>query len=113
MMAGPPCPRPTNGQDPGRFPRKRESGSAIRTSSSFSTAQPTGGGPRLASSSARATSTTLIAIASFGQPCTHAGASPTFKRSVHMSHLRTMPLALLYWGTSYGQVSVQYWQPMH
>ena len=54
-----------------------------------------------------------IAIASFGHACTQAGASPAASRSLHMSHLRTMPRFALYCGTSYGQVSVQYWQPMH
>ena len=36
-------------------------------------------------------STTRIAIASFGHACTQAGASPSASRSLHMSHLRTMP----------------------
>ena len=52
-------------------------------------------------------------IASFGQACTHAGASPSARRSLHMSHLRTMPRSSLYFGTSYGHVKMQYWQPMH
>src|SRR5258705_4161308 len=66
-----------------------------------------------ASSSTRAVSTTRIAIADDGHACTHAGASPTASRPEHMSHLRTMPRLALYCGTSYGQVSMQYWQPMH
>ena len=41
------------------------------------------------------------------------GASPADSRSLHMSHLRTMPRRLLYFGASYGHMSVQYWQPMH
>jgi hypothetical protein len=52
-------------------------------------------------------------MASLGHACTQAGASPTFSLSLHMSHLRTMPRAGLYFGASYGQVNVQYWQPMH
>ena len=61
----------------------------------------------------RVLSTIWIEIASFGHDCTQAGASFAASRSLHMSHLRTMPRFLLYCGTSYGQVSVQYWQPMH
>ena len=51
--------------------------------------------PACASSSARALSTIWIAIAWFGHACTHAGASLAASRSVHMSHLRTMPRFLL------------------
>ena len=58
-------------------------------------------------------STIRIAIALLGHACTQAGASPAASRSLHMSHLRTMPRLLLNCGTSYGQVSMQYWQPMH
>ena len=54
-----------------------------------------------------------MAMAPFGHDCTQAGASPSASRSLHMSHLRTMPLAGLYFGASYGQASVQYWQPKH
>src|SRR5258706_15834802 len=57
--------------------------------------------------------TTRIAMASLGHAATHAGASPCARRSLHMSHLRTMPLFLLYFGASYGHMSVQYWQPKH
>ena len=39
-------------------------------------------------------------IASVGQACTHAGASPSARRSAHMSHLRTMPVPALNRGTS-------------
>ena len=46
------------------------------------------------------TSTTRIAMAPFGHDCTHAGASPAASRPLHMSHLRTMPLARLYFGAS-------------
>ena len=68
-----------------------------------------------AASSARtaSTSTTVMAMAPLGQPCTQAGASPSARRPRHRSHLRTMPSEALYCGTSYGQVSVQYEQPMH
>ena len=52
-------------------------------------------------------------MAPFGQACTQAGASPWASRSLHMSHLRTMPRSGLYFGASYGHISVQYWQPMH
>ncbi len=52
-------------------------------------------------------------MASFGQACTHAGASPSAKRELHMSHLRTMPRFFEYFGASYGHINVQYWQPMH
>src|SRR6185436_15833351 len=58
-------------------------------------------------------STTWIEIASFGHACTQAGASPWASRSLHMSHLRTIPRALLYLGASYGHINVQYWQPKH
>src|SRR5689334_18529198 len=57
--------------------------------------------------------TTLMAMAWLGQPCTQAGASPTASRSLHMSHLRTIPFLALYLGASYGHISVQYWQPLH
>src|SRR3954464_9605217 len=57
--------------------------------------------------------TTLMAMAWLGQPCTQAGASLEARRSLHMSHLRTIPRLALYLGASYGHISVQYWQPMH
>ncbi len=38
---------------------------------------------------------------------------PARSRSPHMSHLRTIPLPAWNLGTSYGQASVQYWQPKH
>src|SRR5882757_1959655 len=52
-------------------------------------------------------------MAWLGHAWTHAGASSAARRSLHMSHLRTMPRLLLYLGASYGHMSVQYWQPMH
>src|SRR5436190_8807032 len=58
-------------------------------------------------------STIVMRMASLGHDCTQAGASPWARRSLHMSHLRTMPRALLYLGASYGHMNVQYWQPMH
>src|SRR5687767_11903365 len=58
-------------------------------------------------------STMVMRIASFGQACTQAGASPAISRSLHMSHLRTMPRGAEYFGTSYGHLRMQYWQPMH
>ena len=51
--------------------------------------------------------TTEMLIASVGQPCTQAGASPSASRSLHMSPLRTMPRSWSYTGTSYGHISVQ------
>src|SRR5512134_2380429 len=54
-------------------------------------------------------STTVMRIASFGHACTHAGASPTVRRELHMSHLRTMPRFGRYCGTSYGHFITQYW----
>src|SRR6185312_937095 len=60
-----------------------------------------------------ASSTTLMLIALVGHACTHAGASPTAIREWHMSHLRTIPRAFEYCGTSYGHIITQYWQPMH
>ena len=39
-------------------------------------------------------------MAAFGHDWTHAGASPSASRSLHMSHLRTMPFARLYFGAS-------------
>src|SRR4029434_4152471 len=56
-------------------------------------------------------STAVMLIASPGHACTHAGASSTARRELHMSHLRTMPRAGRYWGTSYGHFITQYWQP--
>ena len=58
-------------------------------------------------------STMRMEIAALGQACTQAGASPTLSREWHMSHLRTMPRFSEYFGTSYGHLSTQYWQPMH
>ena len=52
------------------------------------------------SSTTWSASTTLIRMASPGQDCTHAGASPSARRSLHMSHFRTMPFAALYFGAS-------------
>src|SRR5512134_2789920 len=46
--------------------------------------------------------TIVIRIASCGHACTHAGASPTARRSWHRSHLRTMPCLAENFGTSYG-----------
>src|SRR5256885_4309669 len=60
-----------------------------------------------------ARSTTVMRMASLGHDCTQAGASPCSRRSLHMSHLRTMPRALLNLGASYGHMNTQYWQPMH
>src|SRR5438034_1457727 len=48
-----------------------------------------------------------------GQAWTQAWACPEDSRSLHMSHLRTIPRDALYFGASYGHMSVQYWQPMH
>src|SRR5438045_8972092 len=56
---------------------------------------------------------TLMRIAPLGQAWTQAGASPEERRSLHMSHLRTMPRDALYFGASYGHMNRQYWQPMH
>ena len=39
-------------------------------------------------------------MASPGHDWTHAGASPSASRSLHMSHFRTMPFAALYFGAS-------------
>jgi hypothetical protein len=45
-------------------------------------------------------SMTVMRIASLGHAWTQAGASPAARRLLHMSHLRTMPSAALYRGTS-------------
>ena len=66
-----------------------------------------------ATATASATSISRIRIASCGHAWTQAGASPTLRRSEHMSHFRTIPLAAWNLGTSYGHASVQYWQPKH
>src|SRR5688572_2341577 len=58
-------------------------------------------------------STTVMRMASLGQAWTQAGASPWPRRSLHMSHLRTIPRSLLNLGASYGHMNTQYWQPMH
>src|SRR3982751_938115 len=62
---------------------------------------------------ASARSTTVMRMASLGHDCTHAGGSSCARRSLHMSHLRTMPRALLNLGASYGHMNTQYWHPMH
>ena len=46
-----------------------------------------------------ACSTTVMRMASFGQACTQAGASPAARRCEHKSHLRTMPRRSEYFGT--------------
>ena len=46
-----------------------------------------------------------------GQASTHAG-RPSSSRGWHMSHLVTMRRSGWNTGTEYGQVQVQYWQPM-
>jgi site-specific recombinase len=64
------------------------------------TGAPGRNGSPWAASTTRALLTMRTAMASFGQACTQAGASPTARRSLQRSHFRTMPREALYCGTS-------------
>ena len=66
-----------------------------------------GAGPAFAVSCPVFTATFTMRIASVGQACTQAGASPSASRWWHMSHLRTMPRFFEYFGTSKGHFRMQ------
>jgi hypothetical protein len=65
------------------------------------------------SSRQAATFTGSMSSARVGHAPTHAGASASSRRGLHMSHLVTIRRSGWKTGTEYGQFQVQYSQPMH